>query len=129
MTGLSLKSAFMLLVAASIATPCTVAAQALPLGTWSGAMSAPGGTPIPVSFQVGRTDSGLSIVMSSAQVEGEIAFTDVRLQGDSLTFWWEPGVRVECTLTRTDAGGFEGSCSDGSGSGEGILRMVPPAAP
>lgn len=127
LAGAVASEAAMPATSTALASASATRTQELPLGTWSGAMSAPGGQPIPVSFEVGRAGGSLSIVMSSVQVEGEIIFNDVRLEGDQLTFWWEPGIRVECTLTRNEAGTFEGGCSDGSGSGEGLLRMIPPA--
>lgn len=103
-------------------------AQELPRGTWTGTMTPPGGPSIPVTYEIGESGGALSVTMRSAQVEGEIAFNDVQIDGSELTFWWEPGVRVDCTLVRTAAGGFEGGCSDGSGSGgEGRLTMVPPS--
>ena len=70
----------------------------------------------------------LSIVMRSAQVEGDMPFQDVRLEGSELTFWWNPGVRVNCALARTPPGGFEGSCAgEGGPEGAGRISMVPPA--
>ena len=103
-------------------------AQTLPQGTWTGTMSPPGGEAIPVNFEVSESGGALSIAMMAVQVEGEMPFNDIRLDGQTLTFWWEPGVRVDCSLTRTEAGGFAGTCSDGTGdSGAGTLTMVPPA--
>jgi hypothetical protein len=102
-------------------------AQELAQGTWTGTMTPPGGAAIPVTYEVGESGGTLSVVMRSVEVEGEMAFNDVQIVGSELTFWWEPGVRVDCTLLRTEAGSFEGSCSDGSGSsGEGRLTMLPP---
>ncbi len=123
----SLRRVLLVSLAAALAAAAPAAGPELPRGTWSGAMSAPGGQPIPVSFEVGGSGATITIVMSSAQVEGEIAFNDVRLAGNELTFWWEPGVRVDCVLGRTSAGGYEGTCSDGS-AGDGTLSMVPPGA-
>lgn len=54
-------------------------------------------------------------------------FKDVRLEGSELTFWWDPGVRVDYTLERTPAGGSEGTCAGESGpEGAGRIAMVPP---
>jgi len=105
------------------------AAQQIPYGLWSGTMTPPGAQPIPVSFRVEETEGALSIVMMSAMVEGDMPFQDVRMEGDELTFWWDPGVRVECTLRRIDSGGLEGPCSDGREDGvAGAISMVPPGA-
>ena len=112
----------------SVAPPAR--AQELTPGTWTGTMAPPGApTGIPVTFVIGRTDGALSIVMRSAQVEGDMPFQDVRLDGSELTFWWEPGVRVDCALQRTEAGGFAGDCTGVSGpDGAGRITMVPPDA-
>jgi len=114
------------LLALGSATPAS--AQALPQGTWTGTMSPPGGEAIPVNFAVSESGGALAIAMSAVQVEGEMPFRDIRLDGQTMTFWWELGVRVDCSLTRTDVGGFAGTCTDGTGDrGAGTLTMVPPA--
>ena len=113
------------LVAMWVATP--IGAQELERGTWTGTMTLPEGFAVPVTFEVGETDGALSIVMSNPQL-GDTAFSDARLAGDELTFWWTPGIRVDCALRLTVDLSFEGTCSDGTGAaGEGILTMIPPA--
>ena len=107
-------------------------AQELERGTWTGRMSTlapPHGVPsVAVTFEVGGTDGALSIVMSVPPVGQSISFNEVALSGDELTFWWEPGPRVDCTLLRKQDGSFEGTCAEGSGAaGEGVLTMVPPS--
>ena len=102
-------------------------AQELTTGTWTGTMSPPGGEAIPVQFQVSGSGAALAVVMTAAIVPDGIPFQDIRVEGPALTFWWEPGVRVDCQLTRTAAGGYEGPCSDGSGGESGAITMVPPA--
>jgi hypothetical protein len=115
------------LVATALAAPAS--AQELPAGTWTGTMAPPGAaTGIPVTFEVGGASSAPSIVMRSERVEGDMPFRDVRLDGSELTFWWDPGVRVNCTLERTAAGGFDGTCAGEAGpDGAGRITMVPPA--
>lgn len=114
------------LLALAAAAPAD--AQELLSGTWTGTMAPPGASGIPVTFDVGETAGALSIVMRSAQVEGDMPFQDVRLDGSELTFWWDPGVRVNCTLERTAAGGFDGTCAGEAGpEGAGRITMVPPA--
>lgn len=110
----------------ALAPSVPLQAQELTSGTWTGTMSPPGGEAIPVTFEVSGAGAALSVVMSAPMIEGTMAFNDVRLEGPALTFWWEPGIRVDCRLMRTQAGGYEGSCSDGSGRGEGGMTMVPP---
>jgi hypothetical protein len=109
------------LITLGVATPS--AAQELQLGTWTGTLFPPDGTGVAVTYEVGQTDGTLSIVMSTAEL-GDMPFSDARLEGDELTFWWEPGTRVDCALQRREDGSFEGSCA--AGNGEGAISMVPP---
>lgn len=104
-----------------------VHAQEIEHGTWMGTMTPPGGQAIPVMFEVGETDGALSIVMKHETLP-DMAFADERLEGDELTFWWEPGTRVDCALTRQGDGSFEGMCADdrGADGGEGPIEMRPP---
>ncbi len=115
------------LLAMLVTTP--VGAQELERGTWTGTMTPPPGGDIAVMFEVGETDGALSIVMSAPLVQPPMVFRDVKLDGDELTFWWTPDIRLDCTLLRKDDGSFEGICTDGTGpDGEGILKMLPPSA-
>ena len=105
-----------------------VGAQVLELGTWTGTMSPPTGEPSAVIYEVGEKDGYLTIVMTGVPDQGmSIVFNEVMLDGDQLIFWWETGSRVDCTLLPKEDGIFEGICTDGSGDGDGTLRMVPPA--
>ena len=109
-----------------VTTP--VDAQLTP-GTWTGTMSPPGNQSVGVSYEVAETDGALSIVMSASEVGMSFPLNDVSLDGDTLTFWWAPGDRVECTLLQQENGSFEGTCTDGGANGEGTLTMRPPSAP
>ncbi len=107
--------------------PRQVEGQGLTPGTWSGSFSNPAGqVTLSVTYDVGGTVEAPTVSMSVSMVPEPIPFNDIRLDGQTMTFWWEPGVRVDCTLTRDASGGYAGACSDGSGSGEGRLTMVPP---
>ena len=102
-------------------------AQELTPGSWTGSVTPPGGEAIPVTFDVSGTGGALAVVMSAPMIEGTISFNEIRVEGGMLMFWWEPGVRVDCHLTRNAAGSYEGTCSDGTGSGQGAMTMTPPA--
>jgi hypothetical protein len=123
------KIALRLLIAVGLAVGAVapLQAQALTPGTWTGTMSNPVGGNVAVTFDVAGTAQAPTISMSVSMLPEPIAFNDIRLEGETMTFWWEPGVRVDCALTRDAAGGYAGTCSDGSGSGEGRMTMVPPA--
>lgn len=125
MKRIALLNGAVTLLAAIVAAPAN--AQDMAPGTWTGTIAPPGMEPIPVTYDVARTDGALSIVMKSVSVMGEMPFRDVRIDESALTFWWESGVRLDCSLVRTPAGGYEGTCTDGTGpTGEGALTMVPP---
>lgn len=100
-------------------------AQTLEAGTWTGTMTPPGNPTVDVTFAVSYENGNLAIVLSVPQANMTAPFHDVELEDDALSFWWEPGVRVDCKLTRQDDGSFAGDCSDGGG-GTGQLTMVPP---
>jgi hypothetical protein len=114
------------LLACALSAP-PAAAQQLPYGGWTGTMTPPGGQPITVTYEVGELDGTLAIVMRAVMVQEVIPFHDIRVEGDALTFWWEPGVRVDCALQRTASGSFEGPCTAGGTGAAGMITMVPPA--
>ena len=112
------------LLAMWVTTP--VGAQELERGTWTGTMSPPQVSPsVPVTYEVGEIDGALTIVITG--IGQSFSFNDIALDGDELTFWWEPGTRVDCTLLRKEDGSFEGICTEGTGPGEGTLTMWPPS--
>jgi hypothetical protein len=114
-------------VAALLAFAAPLNAQDLAAGSWTGSIAPPGMEAIPLQIQVSGAGSGLSVLVSTVLFPGEIPLNDIRLDGSSMTFWWDLGVRVECTLTRDASGGYAGPCSDGSADGDGQMTMVPPA--
>jgi len=124
------KTAVRLAIAAAltIAAVAPLQGQGLTQGTWTGTISPPGMEAIPVQFEVSGSGSALSISVTTALFPGAISLNDIRVEGTSMTFWFEPGPRVECTLTRDDTGGYAGPCTDGSADGGGGMTMVPPGA-
>jgi len=102
-------------------------AQDLTAGSWTGSIAPPGMEPIPLQIAVSGAGSELSVLVSTVLFPGEIPLNDIRLDGSSMSFWWDLGVRVECTLTRDGSGGYAGPCSDGSADGDGQMTMVPPS--
>ncbi len=113
------------LVAMWVAAP--IGAQELERGTWTGSIALPGGSSLPVTYVIGDTDGALSVVISNGRVGG-VVVRDGRFAGEGLRLWWEPGIRVDCSLLRKEDGSFVGVCSDGAGTtGEGTLTMMPPS--
>lgn len=120
-------------VAGAVALSALLAApahtQELQPGLWRGEMTPPGADPLPVVVQVSQRDGALFLVMSNPDL-GPMVFSEPVLNGDELTFWWNVGVRIDCTLARQDDGSFEGPCvDDGPAAGEGRLTMSPPEPP
>jgi hypothetical protein len=118
---------FGIIVLATMWAATSAGAQEIEPGAWTGTLTPPGGADVAVTYEVGDANGALSIVMNNPQL-GDIEFNDARLEGDQLTFWFAPGTRVECTLTRKEDRSFDGSCSDGRGAdGQGALTMTPPS--
>jgi hypothetical protein len=100
-------------------------AQNLETGTWAGSVTAPGETlPMDVTYDVKMNGDTIGITVNAGE-HGTFPFRDVRLSDQTLTFWFSPGVRVECTLTRREDGAFAGPCRDSEG-GNASMVMVPP---
>ncbi|HUF75005.1 MAG TPA: hypothetical protein VMM35_01945 [Longimicrobiales bacterium] len=110
-----------------LAAAVPASGQQLTHGVWTGTITLPGDRPFTVTYEVGTIDGALAIAMTSILVQEVVRFQDVELSGNELTFWWVPGLRVDCTLTRTESGGFEGPCAPGGGGTPAALTMVPPA--
>ena len=100
-------------------------AQKLEPGKWTGTVTPPGEqTAVEVSYDVTMKGDTIGITINAGE-HGAYPFNEVRLNERTLTFWFAPGPRVDCTLTRREDGAFEGRCSDEAGDDASML-MVPP---
>lgn len=100
-------------------------AQTLEPGKWTGSVTPPGEQQaMPVTYDVTMNGDTLGITVNAGE-HGTFPFRDVKLDDAALTFWFAPGPRVECTLTRREDGGFAGACTDPDG-GAAHMVMVPP---
>jgi hypothetical protein len=100
-------------------------AQKFEPGKWTGTVTPPGEqTTLAVTYDVTVKGDTIGITVNAAE-HGSHAFSDVKLADDVLTFYFMPGPRVDCTLTRREDGSFAGSCSDPEG-GNASMVMVPP---
>jgi hypothetical protein len=113
--------AFLAFYLACLTAPA--AGQELTPGSWTGTMVPPEGVAAPVTYEVTQGDDRPAIVMT---VEGMAPrpLQDVRLDGGTLSFSFDMGRTVRCTLARQPGGSFAGPCGDG-GRG-GTLTMTPP---
>ena len=103
--------------------PATGSAQDLQDGMWSGTMTPPDGTDVPITYQVSHPNAELAITFVSPM--GNSSFSDIRFEDGVLLFSWSPGPLLECELEPQEKGGYYGDCIDDSGT-TGQLRMTPP---
>jgi hypothetical protein len=100
-------------------------AQTLAAGKWTGTVTPPNEQQaVPVSYDVTLKGDTIAITVDAGE-HGAFPFGDVKLSDGVLTFWFTPGPRVECSLTRGEDGGFQGPCRDAEG-GTARMVMVPP---
>ena len=100
-------------------------AQKLEPGKWTGRVTPPGEQlAVEVTYDVTIKGDTIGITFNAGE-HGSFALSEVKLNDQTLTFWFMPGPRVECTLTRREDGVFQGSCSDSEG-GNASMVMVPP---
>ena len=101
------------------------AQQPIAVGQWTGVVTEPDGDRTDVVYDVTVTGNTIAIVARPGG-QGNYPFSEVKLvDGKTLTFWFRPGPRVDCTLTKRDDGSFEGPCLNPAGQ-EARLLMVPP---
>ena len=102
-------------------------AQSLPVGIWTGSVAPTGEPPLPLTFEVSISGDSISILMRSGG-RGDFLVNQAKLAGDTLTFSFEPGTLVHCTLVKRADASYGGECA-----GEDDLRaemvMIPPAKP
>jgi len=125
-----MRSAFagLALALTAIQLPAPARAQSMVAGIWSGSVTDPYGHSKPVIYSVAGPPDSLSITLSEPPGVPPVAFADVHLVADTLTFRWAGGAqgsRVACKLLRGTDGVYEGSCIDSQGR-EGRMRMAPP---
>jgi len=118
-------SAIVFLAALPLLIGLPAQAQKLEPGKWTGTVTPPGEqTAMPVTFDVTLKGDTIGITVSAGE-HGSFTFSDVKLADKALTFWFSPGPRVDCSLTRGDDGVFSGPCKDTQG-GVASMVMVPP---
>jgi hypothetical protein len=116
----------LVLLVAGFMAPGVCSAQGLKSGTWTGAVTPPGGAPTLVTYDIATSGDSLSIVIHAGE-HGDFSAGQERYADGKLTFTFEPGPVVSCTLTTTADGGFSGSCFEPTG-GEAKITMVPPTS-
>jgi len=100
-------------------------------GIWSGSVTDPYGHSKAVIYTVAGPLDSLSITLSEPPGVRPVAFADVHLFADTLSFRWAGGAqgsRIACKLLRQADRVYEGGCVDPQGR-EARMRMVPPRKP
>jgi hypothetical protein len=100
-------------------------AQNLEPGEWTGTVTPPGEQQgMEVTYDVTMKGDTLGITVNAGE-GGSYTLNGVKLDDQTLTFWFTPGPRVECTLTFRKDGAFAGPCLDSEG-GTASMVMIPP---
>lgn len=100
-------------------------AQTLEPGKWTGTVLAPGEQQaLEVSYDVTLRADTIDIKVNAGN-HGSFSFNEIKLADKTLTFWFTPGPRVDCILSRREDGAFAGSCRDPQG-GNASMVMIPP---
>ena len=103
----------------------SAAAQTIEPGQWTGVVTEPDGDRTEVVFDVTVKADTIGVVARPGG-RGNYPFSDVKLvEKNTLTFWFTPGPRVDCKLTRREDGAFEGPCYNPAGR-EARMLMTPP---
>ena len=103
----------------------TGAAQQLPVGTWTGTVTPPNDPSVNVTYAVALKGDTLTISINAGE-HGTFPVSEAKLTDRTLTFWFMPGPRVECALTRRDDGAYEGTCAEAGSAETAHMLMVPP---
>lgn len=100
-------------------------AQTLEVGKWTGTVTPPNEQQtVPVTYDVTMKGDTIAITVDAGE-HGTYPFNGVKLSDGVLTFWFSPGPRVDCNLTRGEDGGYRGPCRDSEG-GTARMEMIPP---
>ena len=112
-----------LALAAIVILPAAASAQAMQPGKWTGSATPPDGE-VQLTFDVTVKGDTIGIMLSAGE-HGSFKLEEVKLANNKLTFWFQPGPRVNCTLDRKENGNFEGACAGDDGLSV-PFKMIPP---
>ena len=114
-----------LLAAAAMAVPASLAAQKITPGTWTGTISPPNGGTLEASFDV-RVAGDTTKITIRADGGRVVETSNIKVEKDRLLFSFAPGNSVvECTLKLATDKSYSGDCVDGGGA-KGVIVMRPP---
>ena len=108
-----------------LAVPAVCSAQSVKAGSWTGTITPPGeDVAMPVTFDVAVNGDSLGIVLHAGE-HGDFTMENGKHADGTISFIFNPGIRVTCTLTRAEDGAYGGPCIGEDGS-EAKMSMVPP---
>ena len=112
------------LLVLGLAVPAVCSAQSLKSGSWTGTVSPPDGETVAVTLDVTVKGDSLGIVIHAGE-HGDFTAENGKHAEGTITFAFQPGIRVTCTLPRNEEGVFAGNCLGEDGS-VAQMTMVPP---
>ncbi|MEO8202052.1 MAG: hypothetical protein ABI679_16085 [Gemmatimonadota bacterium] len=113
------------LLALAMIVPAVCSAQAPKPGKWTGFAVPPNETTqVPLTFDVTVNADSLGIVIHVGD-EGEVPASGGHFADKTISFTFESGSSVHCTLTLNAAGAYSGDCVGDDGKA-GQMTMVPP---
>jgi hypothetical protein len=113
-----------ILILLTLATPSTVFGQKIQAGTWTGTITPPNSNAVEVTFEVTVAGDSTKITAKGTP-RGDLPFANVHVAADRVTFDFNAGETISCTLMRQQGGGYKGNCLDSAG-GTGVIEMLPP---
>jgi pimeloyl-ACP methyl ester carboxylesterase len=108
-----------------IGLPACADEQPIEMGAWTGYVTPPGMGQIDTAFEVANRGDSLDVRLAVDGMDEPFRLQDVRATDSTLTFWWEPLMRVDCALRADEEGVFRGECLDPDGH-VGPMVMAPP---
>jgi glyoxylase-like metal-dependent hydrolase (beta-lactamase superfamily II) len=109
---------------ARAAAPAAAATANVPLrtGKWSGTLTLPDGTVMKPMFDIAVSAGAMTIDISA---DGRtIPAADIKSDGTNLSFRFQPGPMIPCTLKKREDGAYAGTCS--FGATDGPIVLLPP---
>ncbi|HUF09475.1 MAG TPA: alpha/beta hydrolase, partial [Rhodothermales bacterium] len=77
------------------------------------------------TFNVAYRGDSLEVRIAVKGMDDEFPFHNVLFNDETMRFWWQPLMRVDCELQPDDEGVYRGDCRDPDG-GIGPMVMAPP---
>ena len=108
----------------AVAAPALCSAQTIKAGTWTGSVTPPDGGLTVVTYDVTVIGDSLGVVIHAGE-HGDFTVRNGHYAEGKITFAFEPGITVRCTLARGEDGNFAGECLAEDGS-VAQMTMVPP---